>query len=413
MDAALPGSSLWLAAGAGAITVASPCVLPVLPALLGAAWGGANRWRPVWVVLGFIGSFAGLALALSSGLAALGLGGTGLRAAAAAGLLLSGLLMAWPRLGDAAGRLLQPLAQWGHRAAPRASHVATAGLLSGAALGAVWAPCAGPALAAVLSLLAQGGTRQAAPLLLAYGTGAGLPMLAIAWGGQAASTRVRALARHAGRIRRGFGVLVVAVAAATLLGRDAQLAALTSGWLPTGAGLPAQPDSPVGRPAPEFTGLTAWLNTPEPLTLAGLRGRPVLIDFWTWNCVNCIRTLPHIQRLHERHAAQGLVVIGVHTPEFAHERSLQGLRAAIRRHGLRYPIAQDNGYATWSAWRNAYWPAVYLIDGQGRVVYHHVGEGGHAELEARIERLLQGARPGMGQSGHDAPLPGLRPQRDG
>jgi len=440
MDAGT-GPTLWLAAGAGVVTVASPCVLPVLPALLGASWGSHSRWRPLWVVLGFVGSFAGVALVLGAALRGLAVDAAALRAVAAGVLATSGLLMAWPRLGEQAGRLLQPLARWadaalpatpaaqvvagapggaGAAAGPAGARSSMGALATGAALGAVWAPCAGPALATILGLLSRGHTGQAAPLLLAYGAGAGLPMLAIAWGGWRASLRVRALSRHAGRIRQAFGVLVMATSAAVLLGRDADLAARLAAplhrappaALPTDPAGPQAPDATArtpalhtatqairaaqggptvpaaGPPAPEFTGITAWLNTPQPLSLARLRGRPVLVDFWTWNCVNCIRTLPHLQRLHERYAARGLVVIGVHTPEFAHERSLAGLRAAIRRHGLGYPVAQDNAYATWQAWGNAYWPAVYLVDARGRVVYHRIGEGGEAELEARIERLL-------------------------
>ncbi|MFZ5521023.1 MAG: redoxin domain-containing protein [Pseudomonadota bacterium] len=446
MDAGT-GPTLWLAAGAGVVTVASPCVLPVLPALPGASWGAHSPWRPLWVVLGFVGSFAGVALLLGAALRGLALDAAAPRAVAAGVLAASGLLMAWPRLGEQAGRLLQPLARWadaalpatpaarvvdGSAGAPGAARAAGAAagpagarssmgaLATGAALGAIWAPCAGPALATIVGLLAQGHTGQAAPLLLAYGAGAGLPMLAIAWGGQRASLRVPALSRHAGRIRQAFGVLVMATAAAVLLDRDADLAARLAPPLRSAppATLPADPAGPqapdatarppalhtatqatraaqggptvpaAGPPAPEFTGITAWLNTPQPLSLASLRGRPVLVDFWTWNCVNCIRTLPHLQRLHERYAGRGLVVIGVHTPEFAHERGLAGLRAAIRRHGLGYPVAQDNAYATWQAWSNAYWPAAYLVDAQGRVVYHRIGEGGEAELEARIERLL-------------------------
>src|SRR5262249_45563584 len=130
----------------------------------------------------------------------------------------------------------------------------------------------------------------------------------------------------------------------------------------------------VGRPAPELAGTGAWLNGP-PLTLQALRGRPVLVDFWTWDCVNCLRSVPVIERLHERYAGRGLVVIGVHTPEFAHERPLDGLQAAVRRLGLRYPVVQDNDYRVWQAFGNRYWPAVWLIDREGRVVYRHEGEG--------------------------------------
>jgi thiol-disulfide isomerase/thioredoxin len=139
--------------------------------------------------------------------------------------------------------------------------------------------------------------------------------------------------------------------------------------------------------APEFAGISAWLNTP-PLSMHALRGKVVLIDFWTYSCINCLRTLPHVTRWHAQYRDQGLVVVGVHTPEFPHERDLDGLRTAAKRFGIDYPIAQDNGYATWKAYANQYWPATYLVDRRGRLRYYHAGEGAYRETEAAIRQLL-------------------------
>jgi thiol-disulfide isomerase/thioredoxin len=144
-------------------------------------------------------------------------------------------------------------------------------------------------------------------------------------------------------------------------------------------------------PAPEFTGIETWLNSP-PLTMKDLRGKVVLVDFWTYSCINCLRTLPHVTKWHEKYKDQGLVVVGVHTPEFAFERSTNNVKTAARRFGVGYPIAQDNRYATWNAYRNQYWPASYLIDRNGRIMHQHFGEGGYEEMEAAIRTLL--ARPG-------------------
>ena len=149
---------------------------------------------------------------------------------------------------------------------------------------------------------------------------------------------------------------------------------------------PARP--PGDRIAPELVGLGPWFNSP-PLTLSALRGKVVLVDFWTHGCSNCINTLPHVQAWHARYRAQGLVVIGVHTPEFPSEREPANVQAAIQRHGLGYPVAMDNGFRTWEAWRNAYWPALYLIDKQGRIVYQHIGEGAYERTEARIQAALK------------------------
>jgi len=139
--------------------------------------------------------------------------------------------------------------------------------------------------------------------------------------------------------------------------------------------------------APEFTGIQQWLNS-EPLTMSQLRGKVVLVDFWTYTCINCIRTLPYVKSWHKKYKDQGLVVVGVHTPEYPFERSTDNVKTAIKRFGITYPVAQDNKYATWSAYNNQYWPAFYLIDKQGKVVYQHFGEGAYAATEAKIRTLL-------------------------
>jgi thiol-disulfide isomerase/thioredoxin len=141
------------------------------------------------------------------------------------------------------------------------------------------------------------------------------------------------------------------------------------------------------KPAPAFKGIDNWLNSP-PLTLEGLRGKVVLVDFWTYDFINCIRTLPHITKWHQNYKDKGLVVVGVHTPEYAFERNTDNVRAAMQRFGITYPVAQDNRYATWDAYSNRYWPAVYLIDKQGRIAYSHYGEGNYVATEAEIARLL-------------------------
>jgi thiol-disulfide isomerase/thioredoxin len=141
--------------------------------------------------------------------------------------------------------------------------------------------------------------------------------------------------------------------------------------------------------APEFTGINHWINS-GPLTMAQLRGKVVLVEFWTYDCINCIHVLPHVNQLHERYKDKGLVVVGVHTPEYGHERILGNLEKAVKRFDITYPVAQDNEYGTWNAFANRYWPALYLIDGNGRIVYRHYGEGDYDATEARIKHLLAG-----------------------
>lgn len=156
--------------------------------------------------------------------------------------------------------------------------------------------------------------------------------------------------------------------------------------------VPAAPASaasslPNGPTAPEFTGIDQWINS-GPLTLQQLRGKVVLVDFWTYTCINCIHTLPYVKQWHEKYKQQGFTVVGVHTPEFPFERDPDNVKAAVKRYGLTYPVALDNRYATWKAYNNMYWPGFYLIDKQGKVVYTHFGEGDYAQTEAAIQAAL-------------------------
>ena len=135
-------------------------------------------------------------------------------------------------------------------------------------------------------------------------------------------------------------------------------------------------------------GINAWLNS-DPLNIADLRGKVVLVDFWTFACINCIRTLPHVTRLYDIYKDKGLVIVGIHTPEFPFEKATANVQSAIRRHDIRYPVAQDNDYATWNAYRNRYWPAQYIVDQSGKIVFEHAGEGAYEEIERTIRRLLE------------------------
>jgi len=377
--------SNWLpltaAFGAGLATVASPCVLPLLPALLGSSWGRPDPWRPPLIVLGFVGAFSALALAFGASATALGLSAGAVRDGAAVLLLAMGALLLWPALWERLSLPLGRIADLAQRFGQGGGRIGALAL--GASLGALWTPCAGPALASILALVASATEPgQAAALLVAYAAGAGGPMLAVAYGGQRLTQRLRSWAGAAKRLRQGLGVLILVMAGASL-------ADVSSAWVAalTGPAESAQGQA-VGKPAPELNGAGAWINSP-PLTLEALRGKVVLVDFWTSDCVNCLRSVPVIERLHQRYGARGLVAIGVHTPEFAHERPLDGVQAAVKRLGLHYPVVQDNGYRVWQAFGNRYWPAAWLIDKEGRIVYRHEGEGGEAELAAAIESALR------------------------
>lgn len=406
----------------GVLTILSPCVLPVLPFVFSRA--GQPFVRSVLPML------AGMALsfALVASLAAVG-GGQVVaanqwgRAMALALMALFSLTLLWPGLAE---RLAQPFVTAGARLSQRSGGPPGIGgsLLLGAATGLLWTPCAGPMLGLILTGAAlEGASARSTLLLLAYAAGAASSMAAaLLLGGRVAAALRRSLGAGAW-LRRGLGAAMLAGVAAIALGLDTgALAALSpaattrleqrlvdrlSGQAPQGPAPAAdarRPDAthlPDRGAAPALAGATQWLNGPAP-TPAQLRGQVVLVDFWTYSCINCLRTLPHVKAWAERYRDQGLVVVGVHAPEFAFERDIGNVTEAIRKLGIGYPVAVDNGYALWRAFDNRYWPAHYLIDARGRLRYQHFGEGAYDETERAIQQLLREAGA-AGQPGGRAP----------
>jgi cytochrome c biogenesis protein CcdA/thiol-disulfide isomerase/thioredoxin len=379
---------LGIAFVAGLITAISPCILPVLPILLA---GGASGRRPYGIIAGLVGSFTVFTVAGASLLDALGLPDDFLRDLAIGLLLLLAATLLFPRL---AGLLERPFLFLTRRRASTDSN----GLLLGASLGLVFVPCAGPVLAAVTALSATGdiGVRTFA-VTFAYALGAALPMLAIASGG-----RLIALRRHAETTRRVAGALIGITALAIAFGTDQRFTTAVPGYTEALQNRVERNSSArrelrelsgneaaasTSSRAPEIRGIAEWINS-KPLSLQQLRGKVVLIDFWTYSCVNCLRTLPHVKAWDRAYRKDGLVVVGVHSPEFAFERVPGNVRAAVRKLGIRYPVALDNDFATWRAYANEYWPAKYLIDRTGRVRYVHFGEGEYGKTEKQIRRYL-------------------------
>jgi thiol-disulfide isomerase/thioredoxin len=178
----------------------------------------------------------------------------------------------------------------------------------------------------------------------------------------------------------------VAVAALCLIGSSA------ASWSEEQSAEPAAVNhqvkvADIRANAPDFVGISGWLNS-APLSIASLRGKVVLVDFWTYGCINCVRTLPYVTQLYEKYKDRGLVVVGIHTPEFPFEHSTGNVQAALKRHGIHYPVAQDNNSATWDAYRNQYWPAQYIVDRSGKIVFTHAGEGQYDDIERTIQKLL-------------------------
>ena len=380
---------LGIAFLAGLITAISPCILPVLPILLA---GGASGRRPYAIIAGLVGSFTVFTVAGASLLGALGLPDDFLRNLAIALLFLLAATLLFPPL---AGLLERPFLFLTRRHAS----VDGNGFVLGASLGLVFVPCAGPVLAAVTALSATGDAGVRTFLVtFAYALGASLPMLAVAIFGN----RLALLRQHAETTRRVAGAVIGVTALAIAFGADQRFTTAVPGYTeelqqriernPTARReLRELTNAPASTPnaaaAPEIRGIAQWINS-DPLTLRRLRGKVVLIDFWTYSCVNCLRTLPHLKAWDAAYRGDGLTIIGVHAPEFAFERVPDNVRAAVRKLGVRYPVALDNDFATWTAYANEYWPAKYLIDRQGRLRYHHFGEGEYEETERQIRRYL-------------------------
>ena len=401
---------------AGIVTAISPCVLPVLPIVFAGSATGSRR-RPYAIVAGLVVSFTAFTLAATALLAALGLPDDLLRNIAIGVVLLVALSFVFPQLGTLVERPFQALGR-------RRPGDVGGGFVLGLSLGLLCTPCAGPIIAAIAAVAAtQRFSVDAVLVTLAYSLGQGLVVLGLAIAAQR-GLALPSLRRRAPMIRRALGGLMTGAVVLMILGLDTRLAANVPGYTRSLQGLEesAAASSRLGRllggergpvdqgalahqtsveeaadlqdygVAPEFEGIEGWLNS-QPLTLAGLRGKVVLIDFWTYSCVNCLRTLPHVKRWDETYRDKGLVIIGVHTPEFAFERVPANVRDAVEDLGVRYPVALDPDYGTWNAWGNRYWPAKYFIDRAGHVRFAHFGEGEYEESEQVIRTLL--AEPGL------------------
>lgn len=389
---------------AGLVTILSPCILPLLPIVLSSGVTGGKS-KPLGVVSGFVLSFSFFTLFLATIVQLTNLSADALRNLAAIIILVFGLVLVVPalqlkwellaaRMVGRGGKKIGGNGFWG-------------GMAVGVSLGLVWAPCVGPILASVITLAAVGKVGLATILIvLAYSMGTAVPMLAIVLGSRKLIAQLPQLRQKLPKIQQGFGVLMVATALMIYFGWDRRFQGWVLDKLPNyGSGLTRFEDrdlieqklkelsgtgsaNPVDL-APELIGGGTWLNS-EPLTIEQLNseGKVVLVDFWTYSCVNCIRTMPYLKAWHEKYADKGLVIIGVHSPEFEFEKLTKNVEAAIDDFAISYPVVQDNDFLIWRAYENRYWPAKYLIDKQGQIRYRHFGEGKYQETESKIQELL-------------------------
>lgn len=394
--------SILIAFLGGMLTLLSPCTLPVIPLIFASLRG--KRSHLLLLFTGMVLMFTGVSLLVTvagSGIIKLTLAGRWL---ALIFLALVGLSLLSLRVAQ---RLTSPLVALGNRINERSYRHAggLSALLAGFAIGLLWAPCAGPVLGAILSFaFLNGQSVTTGVLLAAYGSGCAL-MLALLWwlGSQLVARLHRGLA-FSQRLRQLAGGVILASVALIASGADRYLQG-ASGLTQTleqnlSARLPSRGQVSVLQPVaavqptsdmPALEGGSAWINSP-PLSQADLKGKVVLIDFWTRDCINCQHTLPYVRAWANKYRAAGLVVVGVHTPEYPWERSVPALREAVAKWQLPYPVVADNGYVIWNAFGNQYWPAHYLFDAKGKLRDTAFGEGDYARQEKMIQQLLQEAK---------------------
>lgn len=397
---------------AGFVTILSPCILPILPIVLSSGFTGGHR-RPLGVVAGFVVSFTLFTLFLATIVQATGIPADSLRALSVIIIVIFGASLLLPQFQVLMEKMFTKLSS---RISPKTSQGTGffGGFLLGVSLGLIWTPCVGPIIASVITLAATSSVTGSAVLItFAYSLGTAIPMLGITYGGRTLLQKVPWLVKNTGNIQKVFGVLMILVAIGIFFNIDRRFQTWVLDTFPQyGVGLTSFEDNDIVKDqldsiheestlkdnidsmmypqAPELIPGGEWFNS-DPLTLESLRGKVILIDFWTYTCINCIRTFPYLRDWHEKYSDEGFVLIGVHTPEFEFEKDADNVAQALLDFNLTHPVMQDNEYRTWRAYENRYWPAHYLIDKNGRIRYTHFGEGDYDKTEAMIQKLLKEA----------------------
>lgn len=373
--------------------IISPCILPILPIMLAAGMDGGKN-RPYGIITGFVLTFALFTLFARFIAQNIGINLDYIRHIAYFFIILFGVILISDKLSSLFNQFTVKIASIAPNNQLQQQSGFTSGIVLGFFVSLIWIPCGGPILAtAIIQSAIQKTFWQSFLTFFFFALGSVLPMTIIILLGKKLIHTMQFFKKHAEIIRKLFGILII-------------VTALYGEFLEASTIYTPMPDAPNVTtlaainesnqlidglknpyPAPALENISDWLNSP-PLTLNELRGKVVLIDFWTYSCINCIRTLPYIKMWYNKYHKDGLVIIGVHTPEFEFEKNPQNVAAAIKNFNILYPVALDNSYGTWLNFNNQYWPAHYLIDRNGNVVYTHFGEGAYAETEHNIQVLL-------------------------
>jgi cytochrome c biogenesis protein CcdA/thiol-disulfide isomerase/thioredoxin len=373
----------------GFALIISPCILPILPLILSGSLTGSKA-RPIGIITGFIFIFSILVLFSRSLVQYTHLDPTYLRTTAFIILVLLGIIMLSTYLTEKFTVLTNRLVSVGNslQTANNPQSGFWGGFVFGCLVGIIWTPCAGPLLAAAIVQIAiQQTTLSSVIAIIAFAIGAGVPMFIIAWLGRSVMTQFNFFKSHSILCRKILGAIIIGsvfylIYSEGMMNANAQTnneRTTSASTLINGLFLPYK--------APEIQGIDAWINS-SPLELSKLKGKVILIDFWTYSCINCIRTLPYLKSWYEKYHDKNFIIIGIHTPEFEFEKNLSNVKNAVQKFGIHYPVALDNRYTTWLNYKNRYWPAHYLINKNGDVVYQHFGEGEYDVTENNIRYLL-------------------------
>lgn len=402
---------------AGLVTILAPCIWPVLPIILATTASHKGHARPLGITLGIMVSFFILTLFLASIIKLFHFDPNFLRIFAVIVIAFLGVCLLIPAISSYLEAQVSKLSTYFPLTKRQTQSGFLPGFLIGLSLGIIWTPCAGPILATIATLAATGQVSLEVIVITAlYVIGVGIPLFLFASFGQKLFAKTKGLGKYTERIQQFFGILMLLIAAAIYTNYDLVLQNALLIKFPflntalngfeTNSTVTKELNFLKGRqtiqvnatslfntdtPAPDFVGITNWLNLQpgqKPPTIANLRGKVVLVDFWTYTCINCIRTLPFVTSWYDKYSKYGFVVIGVHTPEFAFEHETSNVTAAIKMDGITYPVAQDNNYATWNNYNNEYWPAEYLIDAKGNIRRVDFGEGAYTQMEEAIQTLL-------------------------